>query len=199
MSRVRFITPSYLYKFTSIDDNVDADLLNPYIDQSQDINIQQVIGNSLYVKLKTDVASNSVSGYYLTLMKDYIQPAQTQWTLYYAMPFINFRITNKSISQKNSENSTTSTVEDIKWLRDQVRDTAEFLTRRVTEYIMTNTGNFPEYFTTTGPYQIKPKSDNYFGGVYLGKSIRHGKGYGDYKPGYGDMGCTDCGDGTGNY
>jgi len=198
--RVRFITTDYLYKFTSIDENVDADLLTPYIDQSQDINIQQVIGNSLYVKLKNDINTTGTStGYYLTLLKDYIQPAQAQWTLYYAMPFINFRITNKAISQKNSENSTVSTMEDVKWLRDQVRDTAEYLTRRVTEYIMTNTGQFPEYFTTTGPYQIKPKKDNYFGGVYLGKSMRKGKGYGDYKPGYGDTGCFDCGDGTSNY
>lgn len=199
MSRVRFITPAYLYKFTPIDDNVDADLLNPYIDQSQDINIQQAIGNSLYVKLKTDVAANNVSGYYLTLMKDYIQPAQAQWALYYCMPFINFRITNKAISQKNSENSNASTTDDIKWLRDQVRDTAEFLTRRITEYIMTNQGQFPEYFTTTSPYKLKPSRNNFFGGVYLGKSVRKGPGYGDYKPGYGDSTCFDCGDGTSNY
>jgi hypothetical protein len=195
MSKVRFITTEYLFKFTSIDENVDADLLTPFILQSQDINIQQAIGNSLYVKLKNDVPTNSVSGYYLTLLKEYIQPAQAQWTLYYAIPFINYKFTNKAVSQRNSDNSNPSSVDDLRWLRDQVRDTAEFLTRRITEYIMTNTSQFPEYFTTTGPYQIKPKKNNYFSGVYLGRSNKGG----GYKPGYRDDDCWGCSGGEYNY
>lgn len=199
MSRVRFITTEYLFKYTILDSNIDADLLTPYIDQASDINIQQTIGNSLYTKLKNDVIAGGSTGYYATLMKDYIKPALAQWVLYYAMPFINYKMTNKSIAKKTSDNSTTAEQSEIVWLRDQVRDTAEFLTRRITEYIMTNTGQFPEYFTTSGPYQLKPKKDSYFGGIYLGKSLNRGKGYGDYKPGYGDSDCYNCGDGTSNY
>ena len=31
---------------------------------------------------------------YRTLIKDYIQPAQAEWLVYHALPFINFRLTN---------------------------------------------------------------------------------------------------------
>jgi len=62
----------------------DPDLLNKFIIQAQDLNIQQVIGNTLYVKIMNDIVSNTIGGYYKTLLDDYIQRCQVnrQYIMY---------------------------------------------------------------------------------------------------------------------
>ena len=171
MAFAKFISTEYLFKYTVIDDNVDPYLLNKYIIQAQDLNIQQVIGNTLYVKLMNDIVnSGSPTGYYLTLLTDYIQRCQAEWVVYHAMPFLNFRMTNKAVSEKNSDNSNPTALENIIWLRDQVRNSAEFYSTRIREYIVNNQNEFPEYFNPSqNLLSIKPKWDNYFGGIYLGR------------------------------
>ena len=76
-----FITPEYVFKWSQIDDNIDPNLINTYIIKAQDINIQQAIGNSLYVKLMADVAANTLTGYYKTLVDSFIMRAQLDWTV----------------------------------------------------------------------------------------------------------------------
>lgn len=171
MAFAKFISTEYLFKYTILDDNIDPDLLNKFIIQAQDLNIQQVIGNTLYVKLMTDIVNTgSPSGYYLTLLTDYIQRCQAEWTVYHVFPFINYRLTNKAVSEKNSDNSNPTTLENIQWLREQVRSTAEFYSTRIREFIVNNQTQFPEYFNPDqNLLSIKPRWNNYFGGIYLNR------------------------------
>lgn len=172
MPTARFITPEYLYKHTIIDENVDSNYLNKFIDQAQDLSIQQTIGNALYVKLQNDINSNALAGYYLTLMNNYIQRATAEYALYYALPFINYHVTNKAVSKNNSDSSSASDMEELKWLRSQIKDNAEFYCERIKDYIKNNINQFPEYYGTTGE-NLRPTKSNYFGGIYLGKSLKN--------------------------
>ncbi len=169
--KAKFISFEYLTKWTQIDENIDPNILEPFIMQAQDINIQGVIGNSLYVKIMNDIATTgTTTGSYLTLLSSYIQPCQAQWTMYYALPFMNYRLTNKSVSEKNSDNSNPTTIENVQYLRSVVANTAEFLGKRIGEYICNNQNDFPEYFTTDyNSKSIKGSSDTYFSGIYLPK------------------------------
>jgi hypothetical protein len=164
MSRVQFITSEYMFKFTIVEDNVDATLITKFIYKSQDLNIQSVLGSNLYNKFVTDCPN--FTGSYLTLMKDYIQPAIAEWTVYHLLPFLNFKLTNKAISQKSSDNSNPSNLDDIKYLRDQVRNNAEFYSERIRDYIMNNPTLFPEFYTQIETHIIPPNRNNYFSGVY---------------------------------
>jgi hypothetical protein len=187
MAFAKLISTDYLFKYTIIDDNVDPDLLGKFIIQAQDLNIQQVIGNTLYVKIMNDVVNNTISGYYKTLLDDYIQRCQAEWTVYHVFPFINYRLTNKAVSEKNSDNSNPTTLDNIQWLREQVRNTAEFYSTRIREYIVNNQVQFPEYFNPSqNLLSIKPKWNNYFGGIYTGPN-----GCGDCKCGRG-VRCNCC-------
>jgi hypothetical protein len=171
MNKSKFITFEYLVKWTQIDENVDPNIVEPSILQAQDINIQTVIGNTLYVRLMNDIiTTGTTTGYYLTLLVDYIQPAQAQWTIYHALPYLNYRFTNKSVAEKNSDNSTVAPLETVQYLRNTVRDNAEFLSTRIREYIINNQTQFPEYFSPNNQnlLSIKPSINQYFGGVYLG-------------------------------
>lgn len=168
--RAQFLNTDYIYKYTVIENNVDADLITKFIWQAQDLNIQAVLGSNLYNKLMDDCPN--FTGAYKTLVKNYVQPALAEWVVYHSLPFINFRLTNKAVSQKSSDNSNPSTVDDLKWLRDQVRNNAEFYNERVKDYIKNNQSSFPEYFTSDLSYEIKPNSTNYFSGIWT-----KGKGF----------------------
>ena len=168
MTYSTFITPEYVYRWSIVDDNVDPNLIQTFIIKAQDINIQTTIGNNLYVKLMSDISNNTLSGYYQTLVNDYIQKCQLEWTIYHALPYINYRLTNKAVSEKKSDSSDPTELKNIQYLREDVRSTAEFLTRRITEYIINNQAKFPEFFfLTPAQLQITPKLNNYFGGIYL--------------------------------
>ena len=171
MNKAKFITFEYLVKWTQIDENVDANIVEPSILQAQDINIQTIIGNTLYVRLMNDIiTTGTTTGYYLTLMTDYIQPAQAQWAIYHSLPFLNYKLTNKAVSEKNSDYSTVAPLETLQYIRNTVRDNAEFLSTRIREYIINNQTQFPEYFSPNNQnlLSIKPSVNQYFGGVYLG-------------------------------
>lgn len=160
----QFISTDYVYKYSVIENNVDADLIKKFIWKAQDLNIQAAVGQNLYQKLMNDCPN--FTGYYLTLVQDYIQPAQTEWCVYHALPFINFRLTNKAVSQKSSDNSNPSGIDDLKWLRDQVRNTAEFYSERIKDYIKNNPSQFPEFYTRKDSFEVKPNKTNYFSGIY---------------------------------
>jgi len=170
VNKAKFITFEYLVKWTIMDENVDANLVEPFILQAQDINIQTIVGNTLYVKLMNDIiTTGTTTGYYLTLLTEYIQPAQAQWAIYHSLPFLNYRLTNKSVAEKNSDNSTVAPLETVQYLRNTVRDNAEFLSTRIREYIINNQTQFPEYFSPQlNLMSIKPQVNNYFGGIYTG-------------------------------
>lgn len=172
MAYANFISIPYLYKHTIIDDNVDADLLTNFIIDAQDVNIQRVLGNTLYVKIMNDIASTgTTTGYYLTLLTDYIQRCQSKWVVYYAYPYINFRITNKAVSKKSSDNSQPTELQTIQWLRENVKNIAELYSTEIRKYIMNNQIQFPECDNFSGNLsKIGQNYNNYFQGIYTGKS-----------------------------
>ena len=179
MAKIRFISCDYLYKNTVIESNVDSTILTPIIDKAQLIHIEGVLGTALYNKIKTEVSGSTLAGDYLTLMIDYIQPALAEWIIYEAYPQIWSRITNKTISTSSSDNATPITSDDVKWLKDGVRDSAEFLTKRITRYLQANPTLFPEYLAPGSSLDtVRPHRKNYFGGLYLNNGGRNNCNFG---------------------
>ena len=174
MAYAQFLSTDYIYKWTIIPDNVDADIITKFIRESQDIYIQDILGHDLYFKLMADLVAGGSTGNYLTLLNNYVMPAQAEWTVYNALPFIWARITNKSLSKKDSDNSTPTTKDELIYIRDLAKDKAEYYSERIREFILNNQGSFPEYWTVTGIDRIQPRRDNYSSGIYTGKSLRNG-------------------------
>lgn len=170
MGKSLILSTEYIYKYTVIESNVDADLVTKFIYKAQDINLKEIIGDNLYNKLMADCPN--FSGYYYTLVKDWIQPCLAEWVVFHALPFTNFKLTNKAVSQKSSEYSQPSTIDDLKWLQSQVRNNAEFLSQRIKDYIKNNQTQFPEYFTKTNTYEVSPNKTNYFSGIYTSNIVK---------------------------
>jgi hypothetical protein len=171
MAKVKFISTTYLKENTTIQDNVDDNILVPFIYKAQDTHLQQILGTTFYNTLKNGIASGTTNSDEESLIRDYIQPMVCEWTLYEALPHINYKLTNKAVSQENSEFSQASSLDDIKYLRSSVRDMAEFYTKRLTKYLCDYSNLFPTYMTPDAKENLAKSSKSYFSGIYIPKNV----------------------------
>jgi ABC-type iron transport system FetAB ATPase subunit len=169
MADILFISTDYMKQNSVINDNVDDELIIPSIIKSQDLYIEPILGTDLMNRLKTDISGTSgqVAGLYKTLLDEYVQKTVREWATYEATINLNYKYTNKSVALKSSDNSTPSTIEEIIYLREQIRNTAEYYSQRITAYLCANSSLFPEYTSNNDSDDIRPNSSSYFNGLYL--------------------------------
>jgi len=172
---VLFISENVLKKSTTINGNVDVELLRPYMKVAQDIHIHPKLGTDLYNKLQTLITGSSLSGNYQTLVEDYIQDALVHWTLYESIPFLGYKIMNANIVRKTSETSQNADLSELNYLREVVRNTAEWYTERLIDWLRHNNTLVPEYNTNSNE-DIAPTKQNYFSGMNLDKSKQTRRG-----------------------
>tara|TARA_R110000744_G_scaffold5556_1_gene19752 strand:+ start:2986 stop:3546 length:561 start_codon:yes stop_codon:yes gene_type:complete len=163
---VLFISEDTIKKSTTINGNVDVELLLPYIKVAQDIHVHQLLGSSLYEKIQAEITAGSLSGSYKTLTDTYIQPVLIHYSLFECVPFLSYKIMNKDIVRKISETSTPASLEDIKYMRNIIQNTAEYYATRLVDYLRHNNHLFAEYSDNTNE-DLSPTKDTYFSGMNL--------------------------------
>jgi len=169
-----------------VEANVDDNSLQSFIIIAQDNNLQSMIGYNMYQyivnALITDPTGNTLSDNYQYILINYIQPSVSLWTVYNAYPTLLYKPTNKALVTKHSDESIAVGIRELEYIRAQIKNNAEFYDARIVEYIQNNVGSFPEYFYTQGVNRITPKSNAYYGGIYL---------YGGQYKGSNRGGCCD--------
>ena len=163
-----YISENRLKESTTINQNVDTELLIPNIKIAQDKYILTKLGSDLDNKLQELIQNGELGDAgnenYQKLVNTYIQPALIQWTFYESIVFLGFKFQNKDIMRKNSETGTPASLDDIKFLRQEVRNTAEWYTERLVDYLCHNNNLFPEYTSNTNE-DVRPSRKNYFNGM----------------------------------
>jgi hypothetical protein len=173
MAYVLFISEEKLKDSTAINLNVDVNLLLPYLRQAQKLYVETKLGTDLTQKLKDEITAGTLAGAYKTLVDDYIGDMLPNWAFYHAIPFLRFKIENGNIYSKTSENGTALSTAEAQHLREEVRNTAEYYTERMIDYVRNNTSSFPEYNTNSGA-DVSPDSNAYYAGMNLERPIQRG-------------------------
>tara|TARA_R110001592_G_scaffold148690_2_gene373865 strand:+ start:96 stop:674 length:579 start_codon:yes stop_codon:yes gene_type:complete len=172
---VLFISEDTIKKSTTINGNVDAELLLPYIKVAQDIHITNLLGTDLYDKLASLITAGTMADGanddYETLIDTYVQPVLIHYALYECLPFLSYKIMNKDIVRKISETSTAASLEDIKFMREIVQNTAEYYAQRLVDYLKNNTALYAEYSSNSGA-DLSPSKQAYFSGMVLGNDMQ---------------------------
>lgn len=191
--KVKFVSTVYLKENTTIEDNVDDSKLVPFIYSSQDTHIQQALGTTLYNRIKEGVVNNDLNVDEEDLLRDYIQPCLAQWSFYEVYPFLNFKTTNKAVSKESSEFSQPSELDEIKYMRNAIRDLAEFYLKRLTKYLCDFSNLFPEYENPDTNENLPSNSKSYFSGLY---TVRTNGSFNSNLPSYSERHesgyCGDC-------
>jgi len=173
MAYVLFISEEKLKDSTAINLNVDVNLLLPYVRQAQKLYVEPKLGTDLYEALKTKITGGTLTGAYKTLVDDYIGDMLPNWAFYHAIPFLRFKIENGNIYSKTSETGSPLSTEESQHLREEIRNTAEYYTERMIEYVTNNTTDFPEYNTNSGA-EISPDRNAYYNGMNLERPTPQG-------------------------
>jgi len=167
MAKVLFIQRADLLTFTGANGNVDTDKLLPSILMAQDIDIQRLLGTDLFEKLKLDIKNSTLTGDYLELVDTYIKPCLIHYSMMYALPYLSVTIANGGVYRNNAENAQSLTKDEIDYLVEKERDSAQYYSTRMIDYLNFNAASkFSEYYTNSNA-DISPESQDNFGGWVL--------------------------------
>jgi hypothetical protein len=87
--------------------------------------------------------------------------------LYVAFPTFVSKWRMETFTLRTSETGTALSTEEAQHLREEVRNTAELLYRKLMiEYVTNNLSSFPEYSTNTGA-DVSPDKNAYYNGMNL--------------------------------
>ena len=149
MATALFIKRQDLVRNSILDGNVDTDKFIQYIKIAQEIHIRNYLGTDLYNKISADIIAGTLSGDYLELVNDFVQPMLIHYAMVDYLPFAAYQVKNGGVFKHRSENGDTATKEEIDFLVQKERDIAEYYTRRFIDYMSFNQASFPEYYTNS--------------------------------------------------
>lgn len=167
MPSALFIKRSDLVNNTALSGSVDTDKFIQFVKIAQDIHIQNYLGTDLYEKISADIVANTLTGDYLGLVNDYVQPMLIHFAMVEYLPFAAYTIANGGVYKHNSENSSLAVKEEIDSLIAKERDYAEYYTQRFIDYMSFNApSKFPEYYSNNNE-EIYPDKNALFNGWML--------------------------------
>ncbi len=166
METVLLVSEQRMKQWTSLDSNIRIDVLTPSIIQAQDIYIQDTLGTPFYRRLKAGVIANDLNANESAFLKDFVGPCLIQYSLYLLLPNLKYKMVEKGILNGASEETGATTLDEMKYLRDQAMDMAQFYNNRMLEYLQDNPGMFLLYQNPTPSDGMTPNRQNpYFSGL----------------------------------
>jgi len=167
MATALFIKRADLVRNTALSGNVDPDKFLQFVKLAQEIHVRNYLGTDLYDKISGDIIADSLSGDYLDLVNDYIQPMLIHFAMAEYLPFASYSISNGGVFKHSSENSTQPLKEEVDSLTKKERDYAEYYTNRFVDYMSFNASSkFPEYYSNNNE-DVYPDKDSLFEGWVL--------------------------------
>jgi len=168
MARPILISEGFFKENSAVDENVDMKQINPTIWQCQIQHIQNVLGTKLYDKILSDISASTLTGDYLTLVDDYCSDALVYWVMYEVQIPLLFKFRDKNVSKKSSDNAFPISTKELSRIENRYKDKAEFFTKRISDYLCTNSALFPEYNTENEYDEVRPQDGKATVSVYLG-------------------------------
>ena len=165
-----FITRNDIIKNTPLQGAIDSDKLLPFIRTAQEKYILNLLGTVLYNKLQDDIESSTAfTGYYLTLIEDYVKPTLIWYSCVEYIPFSGISFKSEGSFKHQSEQSISPGKNEIDYLLAKALNNADYYATRLQDWLIANSNNIPEYLESVGDAtQIYPdQSNQYFGGLEL--------------------------------
>lgn len=165
-----FITANDLKRYSIINGNVDNDKFMQFIEIAQDIHIQNFLGTDLYNKFQTIILNSTINSNvnadYKFLMDNYIKSMLVHWAMVEYLPFAAYTVANGGVYKHTSETSQSVDKNEVDFLIEKQRNTAQYYTRRFIDYMCFNSVTYPEYNSNSNG-DVYPDKQSDFGGWVL--------------------------------
>jgi hypothetical protein len=165
-----WITQTFLKTQTPISQNIDISEVTNHITTAQLVNTREVLGKNLYDDLNTKFKGGTFSTHEQELF-DILQYSIAYRASEIAIPFLGIKIRNKGVVKLNDEFGQPAQLNELKYLRNELADRAEYWEKRAMDYLCQYGTAFPLYLTSTDQ-QIYPNFNQpYDSDVYLGGEL----------------------------
>jgi hypothetical protein len=204
-ANVLFISEEKLKSYTSIHTSVSPDDLKPYVLQAQDLYLQNYLGTKFYKELKQQIRTSTLTTANRFLLDEFIGQLLCNYAFYHALPFLKYKIFNKSVLKPDAENAPGADLDELKFLQNEVRSVAENYTKLMQLYLKNNPNDYPAWQNPDYKDGLVPdKKTPYFSGLQTNSRYFNWKkhrnypyGTGERPPyangtGYDNEGCWDC-------
>lgn len=144
MRNILILSEDYLKTNSGLNENVFGKTILPAIREAQDIELQTIIGESLYNAILDKISTNTLVDAYKTLVDDYCRP----YVMYMTLAGLVDGLANKmgNIGVVRSRDEYVDNLSDDE--RDRVFHSyvykADFYGRRLQEFLLNNRQEFPE-------------------------------------------------------
>ena len=156
------IHPNEIKNNGFVDENVDDKSIRVAILLAMQKEIFQFLGSGLYNEINDQIEADTLTANNTSLLSNYIQPALEWWAMYYLVKPLLYKITNKSIVRKNSENANSIGASEATDLRNDFKNFAEERTQRMISYLCENDTTYPLYLNPgTGSDVVYPRKFAY--------------------------------------
>ena len=181
---ILLVSDTMIKERTAIHGNIDPKLIYPDIKVAQDMYMLPLLGTSLFDKLQTIIADNSITTNpvnvnYKELMDRYIVDALIYYTLADLPTTISYQFWNKGVVRKQGDNTQLPSMSELIDISNKYKTRAEFYTNRGRLYLRQNAATmFPEYLNPgTGVDTTRPEQKSYTMPIYLGNDCHDYRTY----------------------
>ena len=165
-----FIDDEYLRTYTPLGKSIDIDQIYPFVSEAQNIYTQDLLGTPLYNYLEWKLYSGLTfsTTYFLQQEIDLINIASkalAYWTVYLALPHLAIQMRNIGLGRATADNVQVAAMQELKYIREEMQNLAEFWNQRVVNYICENSEYFPLY--NAASQDIYPQTYQYDSDIYI--------------------------------
>ena len=147
MANVLITNSKYIKSITNISDNVQDKYLFPTINESQEIDLKSVIGETLLNKVKDLISDGTINNPENAVYKDLLQ--QCQFYIAYDVVsklcvITSFKVDNAGVYRSNDENMYYASLEEVHNMQEYYENKRDFFRIELANFCLNNRANLPE-------------------------------------------------------
>jgi hypothetical protein len=173
--QVMLISENTIKENLSLDKNVSYTYIAPIIKVVQDIRLQRVLGGALYDKVRQTVVDDPTlaapeNADIKVLVDNYIKDLLLYGIIAELQVQLSFKTRNLGVVSNNDLGATTTSIENVNYLKEYYLNYAKFYEERTTVYLCNNSTLYPEYNGAND--DIMPVAENYSSPIFTGDSAK---------------------------
>jgi len=124
-NEILLVSETKLKSFSTISFNCSPDVLVPFVFNAQSTYAIEYLGSALLNEIKLQVRTNTVTPDNAFLLDEYLGNVVLNWAAYMALPFLTYKIYNKSIMVPKGTESESVGLEEVRFLQSQMKQVAQ--------------------------------------------------------------------------
>jgi len=159
MAEFLFVSPQEMAQTSILGGNIDTDRIVFNIADTQISVIEPLLGTILYDKIVIEASGNTLTGLYLTLYTEYIQPITKYEAIAKYIEIAPYFMDNGGVFKRLADNKEIAPKEEVTTLAEKYHSIAQLYIKRFEKWICYSTNRIPEYFTYIVTDKVTPLND----------------------------------------